>query len=442
MGRQAMVKLSEGTPSVFLATPTYDGKVGQAYVMSLVSSVLALKERGIGVTYSNLAGNCHVDDARNEMTREFMASGCDSLVFLDADVGWRAEDLVSLVLHDRDIVAGVYPKKTQEGMDAEFPVFVAPGTVLLSEDDGCVEVSGAPTGFMKITRHAMEIMHEKHGSMKHYGQNDKPGALPLTILFERGFDSGFRRSGDYNFCHKWRQTGGKVYVDPRWTFIHEGDKQWVGCLGDHWKAKYGVTKAENDKAFDDAIKAVRDHTAGLAEMEDLLRTWGNPYAATPDLLYTIMLLTREADGPILETGSGLSTLVMALSTHQDIHTFEHSPVWAQFIENHLAKNGLTNVTLHCEPLKDYGDHEWYEIPEDLPHFSMVVCDGPPSRGPHGEMLKGGREGLMMLRDQVQGARFVFDDASNHHGNAVHDLAEKLGIEIKVFGEVREYAVSI
>jgi acetone carboxylase gamma subunit len=41
-----------------------------------------------------LSGNCHVDDARNSVVREFLASDCTELVFIDADVSWEPETLV------------------------------------------------------------------------------------------------------------------------------------------------------------------------------------------------------------------------------------------------------------------------------------------------------------------------------------------------------------
>ena len=31
-------------------------------------------------------------------------------MFVDADIQFRAEDIVKLVAHDRDIVGGIYPK--------------------------------------------------------------------------------------------------------------------------------------------------------------------------------------------------------------------------------------------------------------------------------------------------------------------------------------------
>ena len=441
MGRLATVNLFEGSPHIFLATPTYDGKVGQAYTIALAQSIILLASKGVGVTYANLGGDCHVDDARNSLVRDFMESKCDSMIFLDADVGWRAEDLLELALSKPDFVAGVYPKKTQFGPE-EYPVWVEPGTTLQANAEGLVEVHGVPTGFLKMSRNCLEIMHKDHGERKHFGQaKEDPKRMPITILFERTYENGFRWSGDYGFCRKWMKSGGKIYVNPEWTFVHEGEKQWTGQLGKHWRDTFGVTKAIEINDMTKAITQLRDGTAGLETMGEIYRIWDNPYAATPDMLFTLMLLARSAKGPILECGSGISSLVMALSTDQTVHAFEHSPVWAQYLENKCRYYGINNLEIHCEPLQDYGAYEWYSYPTGLPDFALVVCDGPPST-PNDRPLKGGRSGLLELKDKIKDAQFVFDDAGNGHGSAVHELIEQLGLDVKIFGQVREYAVSI
>jgi hypothetical protein len=116
-----------GSPQVFIATPSYTGKVDGSYNFSLLYSIQRMINEGIGFDHYLMAYNCHVDDARNAVLRDFLNSNCTDLVFIDADVGWEPEALIKLIKHDRDIVAGVYPKRAN---DEEYPVHVAPGTDL------------------------------------------------------------------------------------------------------------------------------------------------------------------------------------------------------------------------------------------------------------------------------------------------------------------------
>ena len=109
-------------PKVFIASPTYTGKFDARFMHSLIKSLFLLAENGIGYELFTLSHHCHVDDSRNKIVTNFLKSDCDSLVFLDADVFWEPECLLDLVRHDRDIVAGVYPKRSMT--DTEYPVVV------------------------------------------------------------------------------------------------------------------------------------------------------------------------------------------------------------------------------------------------------------------------------------------------------------------------------
>lgn len=440
MAHQVTVAISSGgRKKVMLATPTYDGQVCQSYVASLAQSMLLLADAGIGVTYSNLAGDCHVDDARNALLREFMRSDCEELIFLDADVGWRPDDLVALALHEKDVIAGVYPKKWK--LEEEYPVFVLPGSVLQADENGLVEVAGVPTGFLKITRSALEKIHEAYGDRKYCGQGQDPSEPPYTIIFERLYEDGHRWSGDYAFCKKWRDIGGKIYVDPEMHFVHEGNKIWGGSLGEYWREKHGVNQAIRDQKCVEAISKIKDGTCDLGDMDALFKNWGNVFAAAPDLCFAVHLMAKEAQGPILECGSGLTTLVMALSTDQPIHVLEHSPVWAQYVENKLNQYGIKNVTIHCQPMKDHGDNEWYDFPSDLPEFDLVLVDGPP-RCVNNKPLKGGRAGVLLLSDKIKNAQFIFDDAGNGHGLDMDKIKNELGLDLKVIDGLRSFAASV
>jgi hypothetical protein len=80
---------------VLLATTCYD-KTAASYTFSIARSREALHKEGIQTAYLLLQGNCHVDDARNSVVRDFLESDCTDLVFLDADVDWEPADLLQL----------------------------------------------------------------------------------------------------------------------------------------------------------------------------------------------------------------------------------------------------------------------------------------------------------------------------------------------------------
>lgn len=432
MTKLATVEISKpekGQPHAFLATPSFDGKTCQAYTASLVASAGLLQREGIGATYCLMAGNCHVDDARNALVREFLMSDCDCLVFLDADIGWRPEDLVSLIKCPAQFVGGIYPKKTDE---LEFPVYVEPGTTLQADGLGLVEVHGLPTGFLKISRKAILEISQTYGHRKYTGQNDGPNDPPYVILFERTYENGHRWSGDYAFCQKWRGICGRLYVDPRFAFIHEGSKEWSGCLGDFWKEKHGINKAIRDSRFEAAIEALVNNTEKPEDIIALIDGYGNDWSAQAEFLMACVQAARNAKGPILECGCGLTTIAMALVTDQQVIALENSPIWAEYVTNFLNKYCIPNVRIICSPLVDYGDYEWYPKLDEFmcEKYDLVVCDGPARTS------KGGRRGIREIKDCIDGL-VILDDVDKA---LIEDYQEYLGIEFHMYGELKPFAI--
>lgn len=330
-------------------------------MISVAESILLLNKAGISVDLCIQMGNCHVDDARNAMVREFLMTDCSDMVFIDEDVGFDCADLYKLVKYDRDLVAGVYPCKQ---MDEEYPVRPLPGEIW-ADKDGLVEVEGAPTGFMRLSRFMLEKMcaDEKRTFMGR-GQ-DGP---PHVILFERIYSDGMRMSGDYAFCHKWRKMGGKVFVDPAMGFSHTGNHTWSGNLSDFWKRRHGVYEAEFNKAFE-TLKS--GHNPDILAM---IRYWGNiPWAAGAGLLEEWIRLAMTNDGNILECGAGLTTLAAAAANPKNmVYALEHDSEWAGKIRKYARRFGLNNLhIMECDIVDG-----WYDAP-NIPHCNLVLIDGPP-----------------------------------------------------------------
>lgn len=312
-----------------------------------------LDAAGFNITLCTEVGNCHVDDARNSLVREFLKTECTDFVFIDADVGFRPEDLLKLVSVDRDVIAGVYPKKQD---DTEFPVFVGSGVALHADDDGLVEVDAVPTGFLRIKRHVLETLAGK--AVGFIGQGG--GDVPYKIIFERLVADGRRWSGDYGFCRKWKAEGGKIYVDPEMVFSHTGQKTWFGTLGDHWRKVHGVDRLR----FDEAVEALKSGSAEPEHFVALSKGWGNEWAASPEFLAA----AHRLSGNILECGSGLSTLVMA--TRGNVTALEHEPAFAAHTMAMLERYGL-KADIICKPLVD----GWYDYSGG--EYDALVIDGPP-----------------------------------------------------------------
>lgn len=158
----------------------------------------------------------------------------------------------------------------------------------------------------------------------------------------------------------------------------------------------------------------------------LERAWGEDgYRAVGGYLEEVARFAAEARGPVLEIGSGLTTLILgALAGRRGlpVWTLEHHPDYFRYTNEIVKRLDLPNVHLTFAPLRDYGEFSWYDPPLDaLPRdFGLVIADGPPGD------VKGGRFGLLpILRSHfAPGVIVLLDDAEREREKAVLEKWER------------------
>lgn len=397
---------------VLLATPAFQG-VEAIYAFALFESAKALAAAGIETELAILSGDCHVDDSRNRLVRQFLTTDCTDLVFLDADLRWYASDIVALCQHDRDVVAATYPLKQKE---EDFPARFMPGEIW-SDKDGLIEVEGIPTGFLRIRRCVLEKLFAV--SKTYQGSANDETLTPL--IFERTLEDGTRWGGDYTFCRKWKALGGRIWLMPSARLEHVGANTWSGNVGSYLRRKNGI-------ALKEGLEAISLGKDTVETFIELFEAWENPWSATPQLLIGLSMIARETKGPILECGSGLSTLIMAASNHTSpIWALEHNPSWESKVSG--ALNGATNVKLCHAPINGNG---WYTPPIDMPKkFGLVLVDGPPRGDNRAGILDAG----------IEARAWVLDDANDPNTAAMADvLCERHGLEALTIPAERPFTI--
>ena len=424
---------------IMLATPVTDGKPCDVYTAQLASTALALAASGIAMDYCIESYNCHVDDARNSIVRQFIATDCTDLVFVDADVGWTPDDLVKLAGYDRDIVAGIYPKKQDT---EDYPVYLLPKPELRAEPDGLLEVARVPTGFLRIRRPVIEQLLELTAPRAFQGSNYREGDALYHPIFERSIREGKRWSGDYEFCNKAREAGFKIHIDPEMSFSHSGGERiWVGCVGDHWRRINKLTHPD----FDAAIAAIRKGPVTAEHLANLVRHWGNPWAASPLLLGAVheAVRTMPSGKAVLEAGSGLTTLVMAAAAEQSgaqVIALEHDVLWRDKTHDLLQSYGLKKAQVIYAPLDksvfaSKPDHYWYQPPDEISEeimdisYGLVLIDGPPRDYQARDHIH------EVLATQIASAHWFMDDADDLSERAAFEArAKAAGRSVEILGK--------
>jgi hypothetical protein len=178
-------------------------------------------------------------------------------------------------------------------------------------------------------------------------------------------------------------------------------------------------------------------------LTELVAAWNNEgYSAHNEYLIELIHRARQSTGPILECGSGLSTVVVGLELQrrgQKLYVLEHHSQWSARVRSDLQSATIASVTVLDAPLKDYGTYCWYDVTGAMlpSQFHLVICDGPPGDTP------GGRYGLVpVMRDHLApGCATLLDDYEREDEQAIaRRWREETGAEVKVYGSQKPYAV--
>lgn len=173
---------------------------------------------------------------------------------------------------------------------------------------------------------------------------------------------------------------------------------------------------------------------------DLVYGWGNDtFSAREEFLAAVLSYGRLADGPILECGSGLSTIILATVSRQHVCSLEHDPTWRKHTQAALETHHRTRAHVLAAPLHNYGQFTWYDPPVAVMpgDFALVVCDGPPAGTP------GGRYGLLpVMRQRLRsGCVVLLDDAERPDETRVlEQWTREFNVTCSMAGDRQRYAV--
>jgi hypothetical protein len=179
----------------------------------------------------------------------------------------------------------------------------------------------------------------------------------------------------------------------------------------------------------------------LALMERIRTAWGNTgWSADAGFLVEVGKRVWRNPGPVLDCGSGVSTLVLAVLAARHgatVWSLEQERTWYEEMQRQLIALHLHNVVLWHAPLSPYGDYLWFDLTsrELPPHFPTVACDGPAVRLSAGtpEEFAAWRSGVVpVLCDRgVTFDEIVLDDFEDMRCAALIERWNRAGITTSV-----------
>jgi hypothetical protein len=234
--------------TIYLATPAYGGLVTTRYMLSIMQLTAHAQEHGFATVLNLLGKDSLITRSRNTLVANFLTiPEATHFMFIDADIGFEAEQVQRMLDFDEDVVAGMYPLKSMHfDQPAQVIAGEPPQTAMLhyvgqfcARDelevrDGFVTGEYCGTGFMLMKRSVIERMIEAYPETAYrkdhvYATNPVEG-VKYHALFDCIIDqeTGEYLSEDFGFCKRWRKIGGRIWLDALGSLSHTGAVDFIG----------------------------------------------------------------------------------------------------------------------------------------------------------------------------------------------------------------------
>lgn len=228
------------TFKLFIAVPSYGYKCFTPFVESMLKlQHLVDKTEDVELEVKFIPQESLITRARNTLVSYFLRSDCTHLMFIDADIEFHAEDVIEMLTRNKDFVVGAYPHKSLIKIDgysdqACFNYSINMKKETVSVENSLMEIEYGATGFMMLKRNVLTTMIEKYADLKYVNDvavNEELGK-EYYALFDCIIDPDSKRylSEDFTFCKRWRDIGGKIYLDLCVNLTHIGVKKYDGSI--------------------------------------------------------------------------------------------------------------------------------------------------------------------------------------------------------------------
>lgn len=232
----------------------YGGMCTGAYTTSLIELTNVLSYAGHQYAYGKTYNESLITRARNSLVNEFLNTDSDYLLFIDADHGFKATEILKMIESDVELIGAIYPMKNinwdgvisahQNGVKTEdLGKYTGFFSANLKEKDGePVEVfldqplivENVATGMMLIKREVFEKMIPTTDT---YASADNTGLINPDKTHYEFFkteidENKILLSEDYYFCKKWQELGGNVYAAPWVQITHFGSYEFTGSFAE------------------------------------------------------------------------------------------------------------------------------------------------------------------------------------------------------------------
>ena len=228
-----------------IGTPMYGGMCTSEYTQSLLNLSESANKSDVKLTTIFLGNESLIQRGRNTIAHHFMElPDATHLLFIDADMKFRTEDIVRMIQADKSFIVGPVALKgynweeiRQAAVNNEddigrtggvFNINKLPGIDMVDENTP-FEIEHGGNAFMMIRRDVFETL-KPHTPIYTNGGRSLPDGVEIYDYFrvEINKDTNHLLSEDYFLCHSYRHQGGKVWCAPWVETGHFGSHLFNG----------------------------------------------------------------------------------------------------------------------------------------------------------------------------------------------------------------------
>ena len=228
-----------------IGTPMYGGMCTSEYTQSLLNLSESANKSDVKLTTIFLGNESLIQRGRNTVAHHFMnLPDATHLLFIDADIKFRTEDIVKMIAADKSLIVGPVALKgynwdeiRQAAVNGEddigrtggvFNINKLPDVDMVNENEP-FEIEHGGNAFMMIRRDVFETL-KPHTPIYTNGGRSLPDDVEIYDYFrvEINKDTNHLLSEDYFLCHSYRKLGGKVWCAPWVETGHFGSHLFNG----------------------------------------------------------------------------------------------------------------------------------------------------------------------------------------------------------------------
>ena len=211
-------------PSILVVIPSYNGSLDTKTQMGLSELEMAFNHLKIKYSLQTVDGNSNIDMGRTLIANDFVnKSDFDSILWIDADVGFSIGDVLKLILTNEDFVCGAYRKKRDDNISYAVSIIKPYEFHALHP---AVSAEWVVFGFVLLKKRVFDVIREHCPDIiyKKYSDENKKYCEKAFYFHSIAWKENLWGE-DVGFCKLWTEAGGKIWLRHDITGLtHSGRK--------------------------------------------------------------------------------------------------------------------------------------------------------------------------------------------------------------------------